>query len=40
MPILDTQLDPQSQAYAENRQAMLAGIEQIRQLRRIKQAGS
>lgn len=34
MPILDTQLDPQSQAYAENRQAMLAGIEQIRQLER------
>ncbi|MGO4002710.1 MULTISPECIES: geranyl-CoA carboxylase subunit beta [Pseudomonas] len=34
MPILETQLDPQSQAYAENRQAMLAGIEQIRQLER------
>ena len=34
MPIIESRLDPHSTAYAENRQAMLAGIEQIRQLER------
>ena len=32
MPVIESQIDPQSEAFARNRTAMLAGVEHIRRL--------
>lgn len=35
MPVIESQLDRHSTAFAQNREAMLAGIDQVRQLERV-----